>query len=218
MNFLAAPVTIDRLRDALQHPLPGLLAQMQMAPAPRPGTTQVSVVGQDCRRAGVLVWLYPCDGDLCLVLTRRAESVEHHRGQMSLPGGGIHAGESAQEAALRETDEELGAAPSALDLLGELTPLYVPPSGFCVYPFVACTGTRPTFAPSPHEVAEIIEAPLSRLLDPATRHEEMWPWQDTSRNVPFYAIGENKVWGATAMILCELLTLIGGTHESDHSA
>jgi 8-oxo-dGTP pyrophosphatase MutT (NUDIX family) len=217
MNSIAAPAAIDRLRDAFQRPLPGLPAQMQMAPAPRPGTTPVSALSQDCRRAGVLVWLYPCDGDLCLVLTRRAESVEHHRGQVSFPGGGIHAGESAQEAALRETEEELGVAPSARDVLGELTPLYVPPSGFCVYPFVACTGTHPSLVPSPLEVAEIIEAPLSRLLDPATRHEEMWPWQDTSRCVPFYAIGEHKVWGATAMILCELLSLIGGLHESDHS-
>jgi 8-oxo-dGTP pyrophosphatase MutT (NUDIX family) len=207
---------VAHLRDALQRPLPGLPAQMQMAPAPRPGTTQVSELTPGCRRAGVLVLIYPRDGELCLVLTRRTESLESHRGQVSFPGGGIHPGESAREAALRETEEELGVPPAALDLLGELSPLYIPPSDYCVYPLVACAGERPDFVPNTHEVAEVIEAPLSRLLDPATRGEEVWQWQDTDRVVPFYAIGGHKVWGATAMILCELLTLIGGSNESGH--
>jgi hypothetical protein len=73
---------------------------------------------------------------------------------------------------------------------------------------VAFTATRPDFAPNPHEVAEIIEAPLNLLLNPDTRCEETWPWQDTLRRVPFYAVGEHKVWGATAMVLCELLVLV----------
>jgi len=187
---------------------------MRMAPTPRPGTTDVSNLEPDCRRAGVLVLLYPCSDETCLILTRRAESVEHHRGQISLPGGGVHAGETAREAALRETEEELGIPPSALDLLGELTPLYVPPSGFCVYPFVAWMGKRPDFVPNPQEVAEIIEVPVSHLLDPATHREETWAWQDAGRCVPFYAVGEHKVWGATAMILCELLTLMTDTGRS----
>jgi hypothetical protein len=95
-----------------------------------------------------------------------------------------------------------------LVILGELSPIYIPASDFCVYPLVAFAAGRPDFVPNPHEVAEIIEAPLSHLLDPATRCEETWPWHDTHRRVPFYAIGEHKVWGATAMMLCELLTLI----------
>jgi 8-oxo-dGTP pyrophosphatase MutT (NUDIX family) len=205
------PTLVAHLREALQRPLPGLPVQMQMAPVPRPGTTQVTELDPGCRRAGVLVLLYPCDGELCLVLTRRTESIENHRGQVSFPGGGIHAGESARDAALRETEEELGVPPAALELLGELSPLYIPPSDYCVYPIVAHIRERPVFVPNPHEVAEVIEAPLSRLLDPATRREEVWPGRDTDRRVPFYAIGDHKVWGATAMVLCELLTLIGDT-------
>jgi 8-oxo-dGTP pyrophosphatase MutT (NUDIX family) len=216
---LPTPSTfVAQVREALQRPLPGIETQMQMAPVPRPGTTSVPELNWDCRRAGVLVLLYPCGDGLCVVLTRRVESVEHHRGQISFPGGGLHAGESAQHAALRETEEELGVSPATLDLLGELTPLYIPPSDFCVYPFVAHAGERPDFVPNPQEVAEVIEAPLSHLLDPATRRDEMWKWRDASRCVPFYAIGEHKVWGATAMILCELLTLIGDLHEIDHSS
>ena len=208
MSLPAAPTTIARLRDALQRPLPGLPAQMQMAPAPRPGTMSVSELDRDCRRAGVLVLLYPRGGELCLVLTRRTESLDSHRGQISFPGGGLHAGESPRQAALREAEEELGVSAAMLDLLGELSPIYIPPSDFCVYPLVAFAAKRPDFVPNPREVAEVIEAPVSHLLDPATRCEETWPWLDTSRCVPFYAIGEHKVWGATAMVLCELLTLM----------
>jgi 8-oxo-dGTP pyrophosphatase MutT (NUDIX family) len=230
----ATLTTLARLRDALQRPLPGLPAQMQMAPVPRPGTTDVSELKPDCRRAGVLVLLYPCGDELYLVLTRRTDLIESHRGQISFPGGGLHPGESAREAALRETEEELGVPPAGLNLLGELSPIYIPASDFCVYPLVAFAAQRPDFIPNRHEVAEVIDVPLSRLLDPATRSEEVWEWRDTDRIVPFYAIGEHKVWGATAMMLCELLTLIsensfppalggqggapiGGSHESDHS-
>jgi 8-oxo-dGTP pyrophosphatase MutT (NUDIX family) len=181
---------------------------MQMAPMPRSGTGSVSDLDRDCRRAGVLVLLYPRGDELYLVLTRRTEQLVSHRGQVSFPGGGLHVGESVRQAALREAEEELSVAPAELDLLGDLSPLYIPASGYCVYPLVAFAARRPDFLPSPHEVAEIIETPLSRLLDPATRCEEMWPWQDGYRRVPFYAIGEHKVWGATAMMLCELVTLI----------
>jgi 8-oxo-dGTP pyrophosphatase MutT (NUDIX family) len=213
MSQCTSPPTIARLRDALRRPLPGLEVQMQMAPAPRPGTMQVSQLDRDCRLAGVLVLLYPCAGELCLVLTRRTEQLESHRGQISFPGGGLHAGESAREAALRETQEELGVSSAGLDMLGELSPLYIPASDFCVFPLVAFAASRPDFVPNPHEVAEVIEAPLSRLLDPAARCEETWPWRGAPRRVPFYAIGEHKVWDATAMMLCELLTLIGDLSE-----
>jgi 8-oxo-dGTP pyrophosphatase MutT (NUDIX family) len=204
---------IARLRDALQHPLPGLPVQIQMAPEPRPGTMPVSELDRGCRRAGVLVLLYPDAGELCLVLTRRTEQLASHQGQISFPGGALQAGESARQAALREAEEEIGVAAAGLDLLGELSPLYIPASDFCVYPLVAFAASRPSFVPNPDEVAEVIEAPLARLLDPATRCEETWPWRGAPRRVPFYAIGEHKVWGATAMMLCELVTLIGNTSE-----
>jgi 8-oxo-dGTP pyrophosphatase MutT (NUDIX family) len=201
-------ILVAHLQDALQRPLPGLPTQMQMAPQPRPGTIDVSELSPDCRRAGVLVLLYPCEDDVSLVLTRRTESVENHRGQISFPGGSIDLGEGARDAALREAWEELEVNPAGLELLGELTPLYIPPSGFCVHPVVAYAAERPDFNPSLAEVAEVIEVRLSHLLDPAARREEVWEWRDTRRLVPFYAIGEHKVWGATAMILCELLVVI----------
>jgi 8-oxo-dGTP pyrophosphatase MutT (NUDIX family) len=209
----ALPVSVDRLRTALQRPLPGLPVQMQMAPDPRLGTTPITELERTCRRAGVLVLLYPHADELRLVLTRRTEHLESHRGQISLPGGGLYEGESPLEAALREAEEEIGVSRAALDLLGELSPLYIPATDFFVYPFVAYAAGRPDFVPSPHEVAEIIETPLPGLLDPATRCEETWHWRGAPRRVPFYAIGKHKVWGATAMMLCELLALMRDPSE-----
>jgi 8-oxo-dGTP pyrophosphatase MutT (NUDIX family) len=181
---------------------------MGMAPVPRPGTERILDPMLNCRRAGVLALFYPCGADLCLVLTRRTEAVDNHRGQISLPGGSMDPGEDAAAAALREAWEELAVDPAPLEVLGELSPLYIPPSGFCIYPVVAYAAGRPDFEPNPGEVAEVLEVSLAHLLDPATRDEEIWPIRGVDVRVPFYQVGHHKVWGATAMVLCELLTLI----------
>jgi 8-oxo-dGTP pyrophosphatase MutT (NUDIX family) len=221
---------VARLREALRHPLPGLPVQMGMAPVPRPGTERILDPDLECRRAGVLALLYPLypveratrpggashvtEEELCLALTRRTDAVDNHRGQISLPGGSLDPGETAQEAALREAWEELGVDPARLELLGALSPLYIPPSGFCIYPTVAYAPRRPAFVPNPAEVAEVLEPSLAHLLDPATRQEETWEIRGQPVRVPFYLVGHHKVWGATAMVLCELLTLINGPRRA----
>jgi 8-oxo-dGTP pyrophosphatase MutT (NUDIX family) len=204
---------IARLRAALRDPLPGLPVQMGMAPIPRPGTERILDPSLDCRRAGVLVLLYPHLDTLCLVLTRRTDSVDNHRGQISFPGGSMDPGEDAVATALREAYEELAVDPARVEVLGKLSPLYIPPSGFCVFPVVGYAEARPAFAPSITEVAEVLEASLNHLLDPATRQEEIWPIRGQNVRVPFYAIGAHKVWGATAMVLCELLMLLRKEQE-----
>jgi 8-oxo-dGTP pyrophosphatase MutT (NUDIX family) len=181
---------------------------MRMAPIPRPGTERILDPLLNCRRAGVLALFYPCGDELCLVLTRRTDAVDNHRGQISLPGGSMDPGEDAAAAALREAWEELAVDTARLEVLGELSPLYIPPSGFCIYPVVASAAARPDFVPNPGEVAEVLEVSLAHLLDPNTRGEEIWPIRGVDVRVPFYRVGQHKVWGATAMVLCELLTLI----------
>ena len=181
---------------------------MGMAPVPRPGTDRIVDPTLNCRRAGVLALLYPCGGEPCLVLTRRTDEVDNHRGQISFPGGSMDPGEDAVSAALREAWEELAVDTGPLDVLGELSPLYIPPSGFCIYPVVAYAAERPNFVPNPGEVAEVLEVSLAHLLDPDTRGEEIWPMRGVDVRVPFYRVGHHKVWGATAMVVCELLSLI----------
>jgi len=202
---------IDGVRRALQRPLPGLSAQARMAPPYRR-----EIVGTilnppaDCKEAGVLVLLYPHGGELRFPLTRRPEHVEFHKGQISLPGGSRENAEPLRQTALRETQEEIGVQTGAVEVLGELSPLFVPPSNFCVRPFVGYVAHRPDFRLETVEVAELIEAPLAALLDPATIREEDWEIHDGIWRIPFYQFGPHKVWGATAMILAELQTILEG--------
>jgi 8-oxo-dGTP pyrophosphatase MutT (NUDIX family) len=205
---MSFPPLIQRLRAALARPLPGLPAQLGMSPQPRPGTERILDPFLDCRKAAVLVLFYPCANDLCLVLTRRTDSLPAHSGQISFPGGGIDPGEDAIAAAKREAWEELEVNPARLEVLGQLSPLYIPPSGFCIYPVVAYTPTQPAFVPSSAEVAEVLEVSVDHLAAPRTRCEEVRPIRGMDVRVPYYAVGEYKVWGATAMVLCELLALL----------
>ena len=199
-------LSIDDVRAAMERPLPGPWAQVTMAPRPR---SLRPAEGVSPRRAGVLLLLYPLDEGPHLVLTVRTPDLNHHSGQISLPGGGWEDQDhSLQETALRETEEELGIDTADVEVLGPLTPLYIPPSNNCVYPFVAITSRRPVFHPDPIEVADLLEVPLSLLIDPATRCEEEWVWREAPLHVPFYAVGEHKVWGATAIILAEFLSLL----------
>ena len=141
------------------------------------------------------------------VLTRRREDMNSHAGQVSFPGGRREDGEPFVQTALRETEEEVGVPPSSLTVLGQLTPIYILPSDYEVHPFVAwCeNGQRPSFQPSDAEVAELLEVPLTYLLDPANRHEEPWNIRGFAMTVPFYEVAGHKVWVVTDMMLSELL-------------
>ena len=201
---------LDDVRRALARPRPGLDAQLKMAPQPRPGWDPDFTLPSDCREGGVLILLYPRAKRLHLVLTRRTETVRSHKGQISLPGGRREAGESLVQTALRETCEELGVPPEGTEVIGQLSALYTPPSNYCIHPFVAYRPYSPAFRPDPVEVAEVLEVPLSTLLDPAIRNVELWsdPGFDSPRRVPFFDVNGQVVWGATAMILSELVTLL----------
>lgn len=200
------PITIEQVRAAMKRPLPGLTAQVTMAPSPRPFQPPPDI---QPRQAAVLLLLYPLEGELHILLTLRASGLNHHGGQISFPGGGAEEGDlSLLETALREAQEEIGVTVEGLEVLGPLTPLYVPPSQNVIHPFVAYMPQRPEFHPDPLEVAGLLEVSLTTLLDPATRQEEDWSWREFPLHVPFYAVGEHKVWGATAIVLAEFLALL----------
>jgi 8-oxo-dGTP pyrophosphatase MutT (NUDIX family) len=208
----AVNFTIKNIQHALTKPLPGVSSQIKMAPMPQKEQVHRWDSHDDCRDAGVLILLYPYtkqDAELYLALIRRREYPGVHSGQISFPGGRREAGETLQSTALRETKEELGVSTDGLKIIGQLSSLYTPPSNFCIYPFVAFNPFRPEFRPEPREVAEVIEVSLTKLVDPAVFKVETWHFEKYGkRRIPFFEIKGHKIWGATAMILSEFLTLL----------
>lgn len=201
--------TPDQIEAALRQPLPGLPAMVRMAPNPRP--LYPPTPDHRPREGAVLLLLYPngADGELHLVLTRRTDTVGSHRGQISFPGGSVDPDDlSTAHTALREACEEIGVCQADLRLLGALTPLYIPPSDFRIYPHVAFTPRRPDFRLQPDEVAELLETPISHFLDEGNTAQEEWFVGGATRQIPYYLVGGHKVWGATAMVLAELAMVV----------
>lgn len=161
------------------------------------------------KQAGVLALLTGDDGNLGVVLTRRADNLNGHSGQMSFPGGRREDDDANfEETALREASEELGIETGGVTLLGALTPLYIPPSHFDVYPFVGYLMPLPPLLPNPDEVAAVYIAPVAALLEPATRTMAVIETMAGPREVPAFVLCEQIVWGATAIMLHELAVRI----------
>jgi 8-oxo-dGTP pyrophosphatase MutT (NUDIX family) len=180
-----------------------------MSPRPRPGDAFPLPPEIQPKEAGVLILLFPGRAGLYFFLTRRTETVENHKGQVSLPGGAQEAGESLEETALRETCEELSVDRASVQVIGgPLTPVYIPVSGFRATAFVAFTPRRPQVRPEPGEVVEIIEAPLELIVDEKSIVEEEWEVRGRQAIVPFFNVNGHKVWGATAMVLGEFAEML----------
>lgn len=202
--------TADALRDRLTRPLPGLDAQLRMAPRPRPGWDP-HTLPPGLRDAAALLLLYPHDDVWHVPLTLRGSALRHHTGQVSLPGGRLDAGESIEAAALREADEEVGVAPASVEVIGRLTPLHIPVSGHLLHPVVGVAAARPSFRVAAAEVERLIEVPVAHLRAP-----EVVAWEQRRRerppnvlmDVPYFAVDGVRVWGATAMILAEFLAVL----------
>ncbi len=155
------------------------------------------------RRAGVLVPLFVREARLFILLTRRTESVEHHRGQISFPGGGQEPEDAnLWETALRESQEELGIRPEDAVALGRLSPLTTV-TDFYVEPYVAAIPQPYAFRPAEAEIAEVIDVPIAALQNPAILEKRKLPGREEP--VLFYHYGEQVIWGATARMVAELL-------------
>jgi 8-oxo-dGTP pyrophosphatase MutT (NUDIX family) len=138
----------------------------------------------------------------------RAHTLGRHGGQVSLPGGVVDPGETFEQAALREAHEEVALPVSSVRVLGALTPLDIPVSGFRLHPIVGVSDTRPALTASDGEVATILEIAVDELLDPArlltTRRER----DGVALMIPAFHAGGHEIWGATAMVLAEFLAVL----------
>ncbi|MBS1968007.1 MAG: CoA pyrophosphatase [Chloroflexi bacterium SZAS-1] len=168
---------------------------------PPPGTVP--------RPGAVLVLLYPDGDDLRLPLTVRSDKLPSHRGEVSLPGGAIDPEDAGPEdAARRECYEELGVDPFSIEVWGLLSSFYIQPSNFQVTPVVGFTERMPVLRPNDAEVSSVLTVTARELLDPTLVIRERWNLRGIDVTVPFFAIGEHKVWGATAVVLSEFVARI----------
>ena len=200
----------DVLPGRLSQTLPGINAHLTMAPASRTDPDQLIIQGKPCRSAGVMALLFPySDGAPGLILTKRREDLPEHAGQIAFPGGRQENEESLVQTALRETEEEIGLSPSRIQMLGPLSPLYINVSNYCVYPFVGLLDEIPsTLKLEENEVHSVLKISISQLAAPQTRREEIRTIRGQRLRVPYYAINNEVIWGATAMILAELLMVL----------
>lgn len=203
------PITLEHVKSALAlTDFDAAAAQLRMAPHIR---GRFPLPSAPPKQAAVLALLYPVDPtnpeeNLQLVLTRRTDTLRGHSGQVSFPGGRRDDDDASFAAtALRETCEELGLCSERITLLGELSQLYIPPTGFNVHPFVGHLPQIPVFTPNPDEVAAVFSVPLTDLLDEARKCEEDREFGNGIRaRVPYYDLHGHVVWGATANMLSEL--------------
>jgi 8-oxo-dGTP pyrophosphatase MutT (NUDIX family) len=167
------------------------------------------VRGGDWRPAAVLVALFPDDGELEVLLTRRSDRLPHHPGQVSFPGGACDPSDpSPLHTALREADEEIGLKASAVRVVGELGAIDVAASGFRVTPVVGLLEGRPRLEVNPAEVVEVLAVPLAWLRRPEAVEEETWLLGGRRARVRFFRWREHRIWGATARMLALLLEAI----------
>jgi 8-oxo-dGTP pyrophosphatase MutT (NUDIX family) len=202
------------LISALAKPLPGRDAHGMMSPQPRRDWPQ-GVTPAIVRDAAGLVLVFPdADDRPHVVLTVRADTLGRHGGQVSLPGGVIEPGESYAHAALREAHEEIALDTRLVRIAGALTPVDIPVSGFRLHPIVGLTDARPELTPADGEVARILHVAIDDLLAPHTVAETTRERDGRRIVVPAFCVAGEEIWGATAMVLAEFLSLVGWSRQS----
>lgn len=162
----------------------------------------------DARQAAVLVPLYADAGELWTLLTRRSDALPHHRGQVAFPGGGRELGEGLWEAALRESEEEIGLAPATVLRLGELDEVGSP-AGFRIVPCVGAIPRGFEARPSPEEIDEVFAVPMSALANPQLAEDREVVVNGRRRTIRIYHVGRHLIWGLTARIVQNLLARLG---------
>jgi 8-oxo-dGTP pyrophosphatase MutT (NUDIX family) len=192
----------------MAQPLPGLAAQLRMAPDPRTWPDD----GATLRPAAALLLIYPNAGEWYVPLTVRGSALRNHTGQVSLPGGRLdHPDESVEQAALREAEEEIGVAPNTVTIIGRLTPVPIAVSGHLLNPVIGVAQDRPAFNIAAPEVERLIELRVERLMehDVVGSEQRVRPLPPhVVQVIPYFNVGGARVWGATAMVLAEFTALL----------
>lgn len=196
------------MTKALSEDLLGIEAHQKMLPPGRRLKTfesETSLV----KPSGVLVLLFPEGGKIYLCLIKRPSTMTHHPGQISFPGGKVEKDDpSAEMAALREAHEEVGIDPSYVRIIGKLSELYVEVSKFLIHPFIAWCDQKPDFIVNKSEVDELILLPINDLVANETIMETDMDTITGRLRIKYYPFKSQIIWGATAMILSELIEIL----------
>lgn len=207
MNYKAFK---DKIRSSLKTDLPGKEAQLKMMPVPLKNEIELPDISSGTGHpSSVLIPLFPDENEeVNVVLTLRTDSIRH-AGQISFPGGRSDPGEPLIETALRESEEEISLDRKSVEIVGSLTPLYLYRTDNRINPFVGLVDKKPELKRNPDEVEEIITVPLKRLYTGQDFRREEKHFEHNSFDVPYWDIHKVPLWGATAMILSELLEVYG---------
>ncbi len=196
-----------KLQESLKLPMPGADAQFRLVPPSRRSYPEMDPA--NVRLGAVLALFFPDGDSVMLVFIQRQNYLGVHSGQISFPGGGFEAQDKTfDKTAIRETNEEIGIPEKDISILGELSTLYIPPSNFLVHSFAGFIDYSPTFHPDPAEVSEVFSIPIEELLNDDCFQNKAVKAGETLMDVPCYFTQNRMIWGATAMILSELLEVI----------
>lgn len=201
---------VQKLSKGLSQPLPGKIAHLRMSPSPVDVKRFDPKLPENYNRSAVLLLFYPDGNDAYFPLIKRPIYKGVHSGQIALPGGKYEEiDQDLAQTALREANEEVGINPSKVELLGKMTDLFIPPSNFLVSPYLGITKEKPVFVPEEKEVNRILLTPVRTLQSPEIlKRRELLMGDKFKLDTPFFELEGETVWGATAMILSELLQII----------
>ena len=201
------PELITQLTQRLSQPLPGKKAQDIMMVYPGYPSAVLEAYAQRVP-AGVLILLFPRNDGWHFFLTKRTDRVDHHKGQISLPGGVVQDGESLTETALRETHEEIGVASTLVTVIGSLTSFNIPVSGFEIFPFISWAAIEPMTVIHDAEVDHVFSVSLDSFLDDRNQKQKKETLLGEMRTIPYFDLGSEQVWGATSIILSEFKAVL----------
>ena len=205
MNFIDC---IAQLEKRFKKPLPGWHAQSRMAPASRKSNDEYKELTRDPVKSSVLVLLYPAKDETFFLLIERTDGGVHSR-QVGFPGGKYETADgNLRNTALRESEEETGISRKGVKVLGTLSDLYIPASGYRVFPQVGFMEDHPVFKPNPSEVKNIIEAELKTFLAGGLVKKDTFKTSYGLHEAPYYDYKGYRVWGATSMILSEFICML----------
>ncbi|HEY2428766.1 MAG TPA: CoA pyrophosphatase [Acidimicrobiales bacterium] len=163
------------------------------------------------RQSAVLAALFDEDGEAHLILTRRASTLRSHRSEVAFPGGRVEPGETLVAAALREAHEEVGIEPASVEVIGTLSPLMTFSSAALITPFIGLLPARPVLRANPAEVERVFDVRLSELIADGVHRAERWEIGAAVREIHFFDLPGDIVWGATGRMLWEMLGKVTGT-------